>query len=382
MENTNSKNSNIEQKLIKSLTFLLNNRQCIDYLKKAKDFQDILKNELLILNHFLISQKKNREHVYNLVDKYNAYCLTNKLSLKDKLTIENEDEMIDYANYLKVYVKNILHFDIDEAIISPNKFENIKFSTNDSKISNISESNENWKNVFKQNFQSIDPFVLKTAQSRINEKLRNDEIYVFESKPKIVKIIKIIYASLMFLYALAMLFLAIVWFLIANKPTGYNSYVFGYFNPIFLVIFSMSFAYSGLMNIYPYIIAIKTHKKPSENAIYSVISLFITSSIIFGMLFSIYNVWPIPGARTIYEFINIYGLDYDEFTKNCVFLMSISISVMLAISLLSLIAGVILIVNKPKRNKDVINKLLFDEINNIVNEKPIDLTPDKSKSNS
>ena len=382
MENTNSKNSSIEQKLIKSLTFLLNNKHCIDYLKNSKNFQNILKNELLILNHFLTTKKKNKEHIHILVDKYNAFCLSNKLDLKDKLSIKNEDEMIDYVNYLKVYIKNILHFDIDEAINSPSKFENIKFNNNELKLTGVTNPNGTWENIFKQNFHNINPFVLRVAQSRINEKLKNDEIFVFKSKPKIVKIIKIIYACLMFLFAFAMLFLAVVWFLIANKPTGYNYYVFGYFNPIFLVVFSMTFAYSGLINIHPYITAIKTHKKPSQNAIYSVISLFVTSSVIFGLLFSIYNIWPIPGARTIYEFINIYGDSYDEFTKTCVFLMSIAISSMIAISLLSLIAGIILITNKPKRDSNAINKLLFDEINNVINEKPIDLTPDKSKVSS
>ncbi len=385
MKNKNPKSIDIEKKLSKYLEFLLNNKQCVDYLKSSENFQKIIKNELLILNYFLSSKKVKKDNLHDLVDKYNGYCSSNKLNLKDKLAIKDKDEMIDYANYLKIYAKNILHFDLDEALASPDKIQNIKIDNVDSKIINTSVSGTTWENTFNENFRNINPFVLKSAQERIREKLRNDEIFIFKSKPKIVKVMKIAYSCLMFLFTFALLFLAIVWFVVANKPTGIISsnnqnIEFGYWNPIFLIIFSISFAYFGIINIIPYIIAKKAHRKPSENAIYAVISWYVIFSMVFSAIFSIYMVWPVMREKPIFYYIDSYGSDYDDLTKNCVLLMSITTGTMLAISFLCLVVGAIILFFKPKQDEEKIQKLLFDEINNVANEKPIDLTPDKTNT--
>lgn len=390
MESKKPQTSNIEDQLIKHLTFLLDNKQCINFLKTNESFQKIIKTELLILNHFLSSKKKNKEPLYGLVDKYNGHCLQNKLDLKEELTIKSEDEMVDYANYLKVYVKNILQFDIDAAIADPEKFENVKIEAKEPLGAN-NTTNEDWEATFQGNYQNINPLVLREAQERIRKKLKNDEIFIYKSKPKIVKIFKIIYASLTLAFTFALFFLAIVWFLIANKPTGIvaasgQNIFFGYWNPVFLIIFSFIFSYFGIINIYPYIVAKRNKTKPSENGIYTVIPVYVVFSMVFSMLFSLFMMWPVMGGgtKTIFQYISSYGANYDYFTKVCVVLMSVAIGLMLTLSALLLIAGIILIVKKPQQDENKIKKLLYDEINQVTTEttapteKPIDLTPDKS----
>lgn len=397
----NEESSNLEKSLIEQVSFLLDNKSCIDFLSSSDNFQKIIKNELLILNYFVIKNKSDKKTVNAMVDKYNSICLKNTLSLKDEQSIKSEEEMLDYANYLKVYVKNILHFNLLEAIKEPNKVNDLKFTAPIGDIPNnnfnpYSAENGNWQNMFEQNMESINPYVLREAQNRVRAKIESDEVYIFKSKPKHIKVLKIIYSILMFSFAFLLLCLSIVGFIVANKPTGAQTQSgddikFGFWTPVFLLIFSLCFGYFGFINIAAYFHAWKRHTKPSENAVYSVIAWYIGFSMIFSVFFAVYLMWPVMGngAKTIFQYLSLYGDRYDGLTKVCVLIMMIIEVLLLCISLCSLILGIVLITTKPKQDEDAIKKLLFQEIvavskqqNSSLNEQPINLTPDKPKDDS
>lgn len=397
----NEESSDLEKSLIEQVSFLLDNKSCIDFLSSSDNFQKIIKNELLILNYFVIKNKSDKKAVNAMVDKYNSICPKNTLSLKDEQSIKSEEEMLDYANYLKVYVKNILHFDLLEAIKEPNKVNVLKFTAPIGDIPNNnfnpdSAENGNWQNMFEQNMESINPYVLREAQDRVRAKIESDEVYIFKSKPKHIKVLKIIYSILMFSFAFLLLCLSIVGFIVANKPTGAQTQSgddikFGFWTPVFLLIFSLCFGYFGFINIAAYFHAWKRHTKPSENAVYSVIAWYIGFSMIFSVFFAVYLMWPVMGngAKTIFQYLSLYGDRYDGLTKVCVLIMMIIEGLLLCISLCSLIIGIILITTKPKQDEDAIKRLLFQEIaavskqqNSSLNEQQINLTPDKPKDDS
>ena len=397
----NEESSNLEKSLIEQVSFLLDNKSCIYFLSSSDNFQKIIKNELLILNYFVIKNKSDKKTVNAIVDKYNSICPKNTLNLKDEQSIKSEEEMLDYANYLKVYVKNILHFDLLEAIKEPNKVNDLKFTAPIGDIPNNnfnpdSAENGNWQNMFKQNMESINPYVLREAQDRVRAKIENDEVYIFKSKPKHIKVLKIIYSILMFSFAFLLLCLSIVGFIVANKPTGAQTQSgddikFGFWTPVFLLIFSLCFGYFGFINIAAYFHAWKRHTKSSENAVYSVIVWYIGFSMIFSVFFAVYLMWPVMGngAKTIFQYLSLYGDRYDGLTKVCVLIMMIIEGLLLCISLCSLILGIVLITTKPKQDEDAIKRLLFQEIaavskqqNSSLNEQPINLTPDKPKDDS
>lgn len=397
----NEESSNLEKSLIEQVSFLLDNKSCINFLSNSDNFQKIIRNELLILNYFVIKNKSDKKTVDAMVDKYNSICPKNTLSLKDEQSIKSEEEMLDYANYLKVYVKNILHFDLLEAIKEPNKVNDLKFTSPIGDIPNNnfnpdSAENGNWQNMFEQNMESINPYVLREAQDRVRAKIESDEVYIFKSKPKHIKILKIIYSILMFSFAFLLLCLTIVGFIVANKPTGAQTQSgddikFGFWTPVFLLIFSLCFGYFGFINIAAYFHAWKRHTKPSENAVYSVIAWYIGFSMIFSVFFAVYLIWPVMGngAKTIFQYLSLYGDKYDGLTKVCVLIMMIIEGLLLCISLCSLILGIVLITTKPKQDEDAIKRLLFQEIaavskqqNSSLNEQPINLTPDKPKDDS
>ena len=222
----NEESSDLEKSLIEQVSFLLDNKSCIDFLSSSDNFQKIIKNELLILNYFVIKNKSDKKTVNAMVDKYNSICPKNTLSLKDEQSIKSEEEMLDYANYLKVYVKNILHFDLLEAIKEPNKVNVLKFTAPIGDIPNNnfnpdSAENGNWQNMFEQNMESINPYVLREAQDRVRAKIESDEVYIFKSKPKHIKVLKIIYSILMFSFAFLLLCLSIVGFIVANLQYSY-----------------------------------------------------------------------------------------------------------------------------------------------------------------
>ena len=397
----NEESSNLEKSLIEQVSFLLDNKSCINFLSSSDNFQKIIKNELLILNYFVIKNKSDKKTVDAMVDKYNSICPKNTLSLKDEQSIKSEEEMLDYANYLKVYVKNILHFDLLEAIKEPNKVNDLKFTSPIGDIPNNnfnpdSAENGNWQNMFEQNMESINPYVLREAQDRVRAKIESDEVYIFKSKPKHIKVLKIIYSILMFSFAFLLLCLTIVGFIVANKPTGAQTQSgddikFGFWTPVFLLIFSLCFGYFGFINIAVYFHAWKRHTKPSENAVYSVIAWYMGFSMIFSVFFAVYLIWPVMGngAKTIFQYLSLYGDKYDGLTKVCVLIMMIIEGLLLCISLCSLILGIVLITTKPKQDEDAIKRLLFQEIaavskqqNSSLNEQPINLTPDKPKDDS
>ena len=397
----NEESSDLEKSLIEQVSFLLDNKSCIDFLSSSDNFQKIIKNELLILNYFVIKNKSDKKTVNAMVDKYNSICPKNTLSLKDEQSIKSEEEMLDYANYLKVYVKNILHFDLLEAIKEPNKVNVLKFTAPIGDIPNNnfnpdSAENGNWQNMFEQNMESINPYVLREAQDRVRAKIESDAVYIFKSKPKHIKVLKIIYSILMFSFAFLLLCLSIVGFIVANKPTGAQTQSgddikFGFWTPVFLLIFSLCFGYFGFINIAAYFHAWKRHTKPSENAVYSVIAWYIGFSMIFSVFFAVYLMWPVMGngAKTIFQYLSLYGDRYDGLTKVCVLIMMIIEGLLLCISLCSLIIGIVLITTKPKQDEDAIKRLLFQEIaavskqqNSSLNEQQINLTPDKPKDDS
>ena len=359
------------------------------------------KIELLKEVYSDLNSENPSEKVDAMVDKYNSICPKNTLSLKDEQSIKSEEEMLDYANYLKVYVKNILHFDLLEAIKEPNKVNDLKFTSPIGDIPNNnfnpdSAENGNWQNMFEQNMESINPYVLREAQDRVRAKIESDEVYIFKSKPKHIKILKIIYSILMFSFAFLLLCLTIVGFIVANKPTGAQTQSgddikFGFWTPVFLLIFSLCFGYFGFINIAAYFHAWKRHTKPSENAVYSVIAWYIGFSMIFSVFFAVYLIWPVMGngAKTIFQYLSLYGDKYDGLTIVCVLIMMIIEGLLLCISLCSLILGIVLITTKPKQDEDAIKRLLFQEIaavskqqNSSLNEQPINLTPDKPKDDS
>lgn len=397
----NEESSNLEKSLIEQVSFLLDNKSCIDFLSSSDNFQKIIMNELLILNYFVIKNKSDKKTVNAMVDKYNSISPKNTLSLKDEQSIKSEEEMLDYANYLKVYVKNILHFDLLEAIKEPNKVNDLKFTAPIGDIPNNnfnpdSAENGNWQNMFEQNMKSINPYVLREAQDRVRAKIESDEVYIFKSRPKHIKILKIIHSILMFSFAFLLLCLSIVGFIVANKPTGAQTQSgddikFGFWTPVFLLIFSLCFGYFGFINIAAYFHAWKRHTKPSENAVYSVITWYIGFSMIFSVFFAVYLMWPVMGngVKTIFQYLSLYGDRYDGLTKVCVLIMMIIEGLLLCISLCSLILGIVLITTKPKQDEDAIKRLLFQEIaavskqqNSSLNEQPINLTPDKPKDDS
>ena len=397
----NEESSNLEKSLIEQVSFLLDNKSCIDFLSSSDNFQKIIKNELLILNYFVIKNKSDKKTVNAMVDKYNSIFPKNTLILKDEQSIKSEEEMLDYANYLKIYVKNILHFDLLEAIKEPNKVTDLKFTAPVGDIPNNnfnpdSAENGNWQNMFEQNMESINPYVLREAQDRVRAKIESDDVYIFKSKPKHIKALKIIYSILMFSFAFLLLCLSIVGFIVANKPTGVQTQSgddikFGFWTPVFLLIFSLCFGYFGFINIAAYFHAWKRHTKPSENAVYSVIAWYIGFSMIFSVFFATYLMWPVMGngAKTIFQYLSLYGDRYDGLTKVCVLIMMIIKGLLLCISLCSLILGIVLITTKPKQDEDAIKRLLFQEIaavskqqNSSLNEQPINLTPDKPKDDS
>ena len=112
---------------------------------------------------------------------------------------------------------------------------------------------------------------------------------------------------------------------------------------------------------------------------------------IFSVFFAVYLMWPVMGngAKTIFQYLSLYGDRYDGLTKVCVLIMMIIEGLLLCISLCSLILGIVLITTKPKQDEDAIKRLLFQEIaavskqqNSSLNEQQINLTPDKPKDDS
>lgn len=369
MPNKSDQSNQLITNLSKWLSFLLNNTQCSAYINKNHDFQLIIKKEIYVLDFLVKKSKKANKDLNNIISQFNTIINT-KLNLSSSEIKINEDEMEDFINYLKIYVKNIFHFDLEQAIKSPQKVTVKNPSVESNNVENINPmvAALGAMGGIDPNSSSItipNPFLMRQAQENVRKRILNDEVFVFNSKPKGFLTLKWCFVSLIFLLSLIMLIISISGFMLSGKSTIDGNIVVGInITSSFNLISTFLFSYIAFSIIRPWIKSISGSRKVSLNEKYALLSWYIGFVMIMIVLYLINNLYPASlGVRGINVFV--YPQHIVPAAQTIAWVFTGSVIGMFAIGGLLIILSVTLILIKPKENNDLIRKLMSEEMSKV-----------------
>ena len=189
----------------------------INLLQKDVNFQDVIINDISICE---ILNNPNTDRFIN------SYKSITKKEFKINPNIKNisNDEKMDMINYTNIYILNTLKLSIDQL----DKCKTNNINNNNDDVIDIDQQNEsnNFGNaqsdedIIKNSGFSMhdvaDQLLATQANMLLNKNIMNGKIYIFNSKPKIIPIIKIIVIALMSI----MLLLSIVAFALVASQNG------------------------------------------------------------------------------------------------------------------------------------------------------------------
>ena len=182
---------------------------------KNKQFQELILKQISILAFYEASLKKtkskSKEQDKNSclssqewLDKLNQINNT-KLSLIE-VNYKNDVDAIDDANYIKTYIQNVYHLNIDDA----ENNDVIQAKT----VQNIDDNSKETANPFSGVFSDIggdtpitmgdfqEQFYKQVALQKFHKELSDGNFYQYKTKPKIIPILKYVVSSFLILFAL------------------------------------------------------------------------------------------------------------------------------------------------------------------------------------
>lgn len=428
MDNKEKKQAPITD-LIKKLEFLFTNANSISYLKQSKDFQEIIKNELYVLSHWddkikmdeklatelvkkynktvanHVSSSYNDKHknydiqIKKIIEKYNELVTNNKYEEKATTTFNDENDYLDYAKYLDTYCKNILKVNLDKIddssqiqFVEP-KAETIATKPNATNAAFIGGMNID---PTSPSITIPNPALQQQAQQNLQKKMLNNEIYLFTSKPKHIPIFKIIFAVGVSIFSIFLIISSIFMIIINGKNSGFynndgNEVTYStLWTAVFGILFALLFIW---MLTSPIFRAIKIHRqnksKISDMEKYGVNVFNLIITIVFGIFYGLFMVWPTMGMGTVFEYYSHLiakhpGVSY----VNAVMGLAVSTGILLGGCAIMVISGIVLGATKPKEDRARYQQLLVEEFNKIVasngsnppTENPVDLSDKEVKN--
>ena len=375
-----------KQRLELGLNFLLNNESVVDFLKKNKEFQTIIKNEIFILKSW--SDTKDKK-VNEIITKYDSISPV-KYDDKPTVSLNDDAEKIDYTNYLVVYVRNIFKFAL-KTIKEGDKTKVAKVEAKE--VKNVGDNNNDANAAFAAgaafgagmggmggfdpNSPTItvpNPVLQQQAQANVQDKILRGEVYIYQSKPKSVPLFKLIYTLALCIFAAALIGSCVCLFMLNGKATtlSYTSssethtYTLGTIvNAIFCILFALLFVYMGFSDrIRSARIHAKTKTRPSDNEKYQVTGISVGFTILFAIFIIFMLLFPDWGVgRVIYQYNEIIP-NNDWHTLWVVLVVFTSVS--LGTLALTIISSIILLACRPKPNINLLNRLMEEELSKLM----------------
>ncbi len=363
-------NNELITKLTKWLIFLTSNSGCVSFLKSSNEFKVVVKKEILILLKLTDCIKEMKNKDTELVIKNFNSIFPNELKTYEDLETKNmtDDEIIDFINYLKIYVKNILHIDLNDNLKPTDKLL-VNPQINQQQFSNA-------PNVYQQNFAFPNPILVKKVHENLKRKIQNDEILIYNSYPTLFHRLRIIYGFFIIFFSLIMFGLAITDIFLQNKTTilgnRFNNLIF---TAIFNFLASALFAYIFSIVMKPWYTYIKSRilsksetnqlNGVSKNEKNNLPNFYIIFVIILVGCYAYNNFFPAStsgndGLGWVFD----YAEKASENAKQICLVLQWMTLTMLIIGGILLIMSIILYRLKPTENKDLISKLAMDEFSN------------------
>lgn len=350
---------------------------------KNESFAKIIEKQLNILG--FISRKNNEpsKKIDSFIKKYNEETKS-KFEIDKNFNYSDLDLMVDDINYLNIYCQNIFKLSLDE--ISKGKQQKIeKVSTDRTKVinaqDNIWSSNNTFMNVGAQPMDPhMNPLLIGQAHARLKDEMNNGNVYIYNKKPRIIPILKIIISSLFLLLALSQVLLVVFMSLSGNFEYRTVDGTINFptsqiiWSSIMDVLFACIFIWASWFFIKPMLL-LKDKKnntikpKNDNNIYYFVWQPFIFIGI-FYVLIILMDIFWFPGTtQTIFSVLSeskeivsnanvIYALD------GWYYMVIVELVCLSLILLLLVMASI----SNPKQDKDKVKNLINQYINDLVGQ--------------
>ncbi len=182
-----------ETKLLDELDVVLHTKRqdVLTKISSDEQFKNVIKKELNIL-FYLKKKNKSSETLPNkLLDRFNELSKSNFV-VDETINYSDKFQLLDDINYLSIYIKNIFKVDISDL----NKLDTSKVEEVKTEDVNPRQTNNTYSNPFGKFAGTSginNPFLQMSAQVKLKDDIRNGRVYVYDSKPKIIPVIKKIF---------------------------------------------------------------------------------------------------------------------------------------------------------------------------------------------
>ncbi|MGL5246345.1 MAG: hypothetical protein ACRC8C_02125 [Mycoplasmoidaceae bacterium] len=344
------KNIKVETSLYNEISKILDLLLSNNELSKNLDDKNFFNSFSTLLNNFRLIENKIKPKI-SLLDKYTG--ILNNLNKKIEFSKEKLDDEIDIRdniNYIRVFVKNLTHKDLESF-----PSEEIQ-KDNNSNTEQKNQSTENSTSSADYNYGSYEEYkkniLNQMVQKRLAEDMLSGKYYFFDSKPKAVPILRYIIGVMIILASLILLSMVIVGSITKLKILNTNGDVLDltlFSNPftmIFIIVFICLFIFSG----YKYLIPVK-----NDNAKYNLSNLSLGLSVFGGILLLSISIEPLIQIDAIIKKYVEAGT-----TAQNIELFKAWNWIMLSLSLLLISFGIPMIINyvvRPKRDLKLAQEL-------------------------
>lgn len=348
------KNTNVETNLYNDISkvvdLVLSNNQLSENLNDKIFFNSFS----TLLNNFRLLENKIKPKV-SLIDKYTGSL--NKLNKKvefSKNKLDNEIDIKDNINFIKVFIKNLTHKDLESFTAEDIQTNN----SNESKTSQENvQNNENDKSNTAYNYGNYEEYknniLNQMVQKRIADDMITGKYYFYDSKPKAVPILRYIIGIMILIAASLLLAIIIIGSITRlmlldaeNTPKEFSLVFSSPFTLMFIILFVCLLIFSG----YKHLIPIK-----NDNFKYNLSNLSLGLSVFGGILLLSTNIQPLIQMDELVKKFVAAGT-----TAHNIELFKIWQWIFLTLSILLISFGIPMIINyvlKPKKDLNLTQEL-------------------------
>lgn len=172
-----------------------------ELLKMDKNFQEIIVNNISIVKHYDLIES-NLENSNRFIKSYEMLT-TKKFVENSSLNFNNLDDICDTIKYTNIYLLNTLRLSIEQLDNKASNEANVKEEVSREIPSNQSHGTyQTDEDILRNSGYSMhdvaDQLVMTQANMILSKNVSRGKVYIYNSKPKFIPIIKLIIVGLLF----------------------------------------------------------------------------------------------------------------------------------------------------------------------------------------
>ncbi len=187
------------------LNIIFLDNKTVDLLRSDKNFQEIITNDISTVKYFdkIESNTKNSDR---FIKSYEM--ITNKKFVyNDKLNFSNNNDIFDSVKYTNIYLLNTLRISIEQMDTSnkANNEANVKEESSKEipSSNNFNGSYQSDEEIIRNSGYTMhdvaDQLLMTQANMLLTRNISLGKVYVYNSKPKLIPILKYIVIGLLFI---------------------------------------------------------------------------------------------------------------------------------------------------------------------------------------